>query len=134
MGLQNASLAVAPTSVAPTGGTAKTFAVSGEEVKNGIVLVETSEPDPRLRKKIVIRTIAAKLQPDGSYSKERRFVKYTVPRLAADGITVLTDTYKYESGTDASTTSVVDLANRLTFCQVQFDADFESFHTIGSLY
>lgn len=133
MSLQNASLASAPTSLTVTGGTAKTFAIVGEEVKNGIVLVDTAETDPRLRRKIIVRSVAGKLQPDGSYSKEKRWVTFRCPFLDSDG-KVQVDTYRYDASVSMTTLSAADLAQRLTFCQTLFDTDFEAFHTTGSLY
>lgn len=133
MGLQNASIAMSPTSLTVVGGVAKTFAVTGEEVKGGIVLVDTSQADPRIRAKVIVRSKAGVLQQDGTYTAERRWVTYRQPVLQADG-TVKTDTYRYESVLGSSQLSTVELLQRLTFCQTLFDADFESFHTTGSLY
>lgn len=133
MGLQNASIAVTPTSLSVTGGTAKTFAITGEEVKGGIVLVDTSQSDPRLRMKIIVRSKAGVLQQDGTYTPERRWVTFRCPVLQSDG-TVKVDTYRYEAVLGATQVSTVELGQRLTFCQQLFDSDFESFHTTGSLY
>jgi hypothetical protein len=133
MSLQNASLASNPTSLSVTGGTAKSFQVTGEEVKNGVALVDISETDPRLRRKITVRSVPSKLQPDGSYSKEKRWVTFRVPSLDASG-NVVVDIYRYEANVAPTTVSTTDLNQRLTFSQTLFDTDFETFHTTGSLY
>lgn len=133
MGLQNATLKEDATGFTITGGTDVTFAIDGQVVNGGgIHTIDQSATDNRTRRNIVFKSKAHALQPDGSYSKQKRWITFRLPKILADGSTVL-EVYRFESEIHPETSLATEKAQRYLFLQLLFDSDIESFHSIGSL-
>lgn len=125
MSLANAALVVAPTSIAPTGGTALTFSTQGMTAPGEQSLVVLADTDLRLRRSIDVKVKDPKVQltaPNG-YTQARRSCLFKKPKLLANGkITV--NTSKVEVSYDIETTpteiqELIDIA-----AQMASDADF----------
>lgn len=84
MSIQNMALLTGPT-VSITGGTAQTFAPDGTVVNRGVSVSDVSESDIRTRDICVFKNSSGVLQPDGSWSKDRRSAKFVSPELLSDG-------------------------------------------------
>lgn len=132
MGVQNATLAVGATSMSVTGGTSKTFGPVGENVNNGIKIIDTSATDFRVRKSITLRNRAEKLQANGTYSKSIRKVEICVPKILASGEIVKTwARLEIEAHPECTSAEILDL--QLIAGQVASDTDFANFFLFGSL-
>jgi hypothetical protein len=133
MGLQNATLKDEATSFSITGGTDVTFNIDGQVVNGGgIHTVDVAATDNRTRRNFVFKSKAHALQPDGKYSKQKRWITFRLPKILDDGSTVL-EVYRFESEIHPETSLAEEKAQRYLFLQTLFDTDFESFHSVGSL-
>jgi hypothetical protein len=85
MSLDGISLLEAPTSVAWTAGTATVFEHDGTPVATGIRVADLTETDLRLQKHCVFKNKNTQMQSDGSFSKIRKNISFTIPFELADG-------------------------------------------------
>lgn len=132
MSVQNATLAVGATSLSVTGGTSKTFSPTGDDVKNGIRVVDTSATDFRIRKSITVRNRSEALQSDGTYSKFIRKAELCVPKILASGSVVKTWVrVEIEAHPENTVAEVTDL--QLLGGQILSDPDFTNFFLYGSV-
>lgn len=134
MSLQNASIVAGATSctVTPTGGSAISFAPDGLDIVNGLHLADQSQSDVRLQRSITVRNRRPALQPNGKWSKWKRFTTITIPYQKADG-TIVNNYERYEREFDPETPAATVLANRFLTAQVLVDTDFDGFNNTGSL-
>lgn len=128
----NGAAVLTGSTLSATGGTSKTFTSDGQTVTNGLHLQDASIADFRIRPQITVKTRNPKRNPDGSYTKGKRWITLYAPKLKADG-TIAPNVYRYESEIDPETTTAAELDDRKMFSQMLFDTDFESFHATGSL-
>lgn len=82
--IENMVLLNAPT-IATSGGTAQTFAPDGTFVNRGVSVSDVGEADIRSRASCVFKNTSGSIQPNGTWSKDRRSVKYVSPGLLPDG-------------------------------------------------
>lgn len=73
------------TSLDVVGGTDQSFSVDGREVKNGNNYVDLSEDNFYVRQSVTLQSRSSVLQPDGSYSKQKRTGIHRVPFIGDDG-------------------------------------------------
>lgn len=83
MSIQNMALLTGAT-ISVTGGVAQTFAPDGTKVTRGISVSDVAG-DTLMRASVVAKNTSGVLQPDKTYSKDRRSIKYVLPELLADG-------------------------------------------------
>lgn len=115
-----------------TGGTAKTFKANGATVKNGVQVVDTSVTDARIRPSITCTAKPAVQGLDGKWSFERRETVFLRPKLLADGTVAFNSVREIVNFHPESTAiEIAELYNGSA--QVNFDADFADFRTIGSI-
>lgn len=133
MSLQNATLKNAPAGFTITGGTDVVYEIDGQVVSGGgIHTIDVAATDNRTRKNFVYKSKAHALQPDGSYSKQKRWITLRIPKILANGSTVI-EVYRFESEVHPETSLVTEKEQRFTFAQMLFIAAAESFHATGSL-
>lgn len=82
--IENMVLKTAPT-ITVTGGTDQTFAPDGTTVTRGISVSDVAEADIRRRSQCVFKNTNGSLQPNGTWSKNRRSMKFVKPGLLPDG-------------------------------------------------
>lgn len=131
MGLTNLSLLTAP-SISVTGGTAQTFAPDGTPVIRGIQVADVAIDSVVERHVVVCKNTTGSLQNDGSWSKDRRSVKYAIPEVLSDGSVdfAYIEVSLVKSPLRGATT-VATLKEKGV--QLIHDADFVSFWTMGAL-
>lgn len=83
MSFANLQLLNAPT-IAVSGGTAQSFAPDGTIVTRGIQVADTSVDSVTSRPVVVAKNQPGTLQSNGSWSRDRRSVKYVLPEVLAD--------------------------------------------------
>lgn len=84
MAINNAVLKSAGT-LSVSGGTDITFKLTGLEVKGGNAFVDAASTDVRTRKQIIARSNPARVLPSGKWSKDKRELTVTIPKVLADG-------------------------------------------------
>lgn len=115
-----------------TGGTAVTFAVSGQVVAGGLNVSNQAVADFKTRPHITFRHRTPTRQPNGTHSKGKMFITYTQPFVKADGtLGYNVERYEKEYDIDASATDL--LKNRRSMTQLMFNAALEQFHLVGSV-
>lgn len=87
MPVNGASIPVGAT-FTPAGGTAKSYTSDGQSVVNGIHLIDASVTDFRTRPQMTLKTKLPSLDNFGVYSKGRRSLVCTIPKVLASGKTV----------------------------------------------
>jgi hypothetical protein len=85
MAISNMTL-LTGTTVSATGGSNQVFAPDGTVVNRGISVSDVAG-DTVIRPSVVAKNTPGVLQPDKTYSKDRRSIKYVVPEVLADGST-----------------------------------------------
>lgn len=84
MSLSNLTL-LAGATIAVSGGTAQTFAPEGTQVNRGIQVADVAVDDITERTVCVFKNTSGALQPNGTFSKDRRTAKISIPELLEDG-------------------------------------------------
>lgn len=118
--------------VSATGGTSKTLTTDGQQVVNGLHLIDASVTDYRTRPNCTIKYKAPTLKSDGTYTKGKMSFVGVRPMLSADGQThfnlVRTEIEVHPEA------SAAELANlRSQGAQQLCDADTDNFWSTGSL-
>jgi hypothetical protein len=132
MSISALSLMKNATSGTVTGGTAMALSSDGEEVKNGVHVADMSESDFTIRTNMTLRTRNPVKQPDGSYSKGKRWITIVVPKTLDDG-TIVFNLIRQEMEIHPKTTTA-EIANiELLASQVWTDSDLSDFRRNGSL-
>lgn len=114
------------TSIAPTGGTDKTYTVDGQPVMTGVHFADSTEADYRIQKHMTIKNRNPQRQNDGKYSKGKQVVITTHPFLKADlsvGFNKAETLIEYDPEFPAA--SLKDL--RFMHAQMLFQAAMEAF-------
>jgi hypothetical protein len=132
MGLKNLSIQKGATGLTVTAGTAFVFSDDGVTIPNGVHLTVPATADFRLRESVTARYRPSTLSVTGEYSKDKKSVSFTTPKLLANGkyvnnvIRIEREVHPEMSAADA-----VDL-NRMA-AQLLFDTDTDNFWAAGSL-
>lgn len=125
MALSNAAIVVAPTSIAPTGGTAVTFASNGISGPGELTLVVPADTDFRTRRSIDVKVKPAKVSvsaPNG-YTQARISFLFKKPKILANTkITVNTAKVEFSYDVETTPTEIQELLDIMA--QICFDADF----------
>lgn len=130
MGVQNTTLLSGAT-VAATGGTAQNFTPDGVFIQNGIHVADAGNASFITRESIAFRTKNPVLV-NGVYTKGKRWITLTVPRVLASGQTAF-DLVRIEIEIHPET-SAADAAIMFgKASQLFFDTDVASFLSTGSL-
>lgn len=115
-----------------TGGTAMTLSSDGVEVKNGIHVADMDESNFLIRTNATFRTRNPQKQPDGSYSKAKRWITIVVPKELASGEIsfnlVRIEVEAHPETTDAELTNLHMLG-----AQMFTDSDISSFLNNGNV-
>lgn len=132
MGLKNMSLQTGATGCTVTAGSAMVFSDDGTTIQNGVHLVVPATADYRVRQSATAKYRAPALQPDGSYTRDKKSISYNVPLILASG-KIVNNVIRVEREVhpEMSAANVLDL-NRIA-AQLLFDTDTDNFWAAGSL-
>lgn len=131
MPLNGASIPVGCTWT-PAGGTAKTYTNDGLTVANGVHLIDASVADYRTRPQMTAKVKQPTLDSLGVYSKGRRSVVVTIPKVLASGKQVF-PLIRIELE-DHPESSAAEIATLLSIgANVLIDTDFSNFWNTGSV-
>lgn len=131
MAINNAVLKSAGT-CSVTGGTDITFKMTGLEVKGGNAFVDAASTDVRTRKQIIARSNPARVLPTGKWSKDKRELTVTIPKVLADG-TQDFQSLRLDAGLLAETTAADLLELKTLMAQAIFSAAFADFWQTGTI-
>ena len=132
MSISTLSLQKNATGGTTTGGTAMALSSDGQEVKGGVHVADMAETDFTIRTNATLRTRNPVKQPDGSYSKAKRFATIVVPKALDDG-SIAFNLVRIEIEAHPKTT-VAELTNlHMLGAQIFTDADLTTFLVNGSL-
>lgn len=112
-------------------GTNATFTPDGVEIPSGLHLADAGVADFRIRPKITLKTRNPQLN-NGVFSKGKRWVSVSIPRLLADG-TYVNEVVRIEHEMHPETPDADVVKIRLIAAQTMFDTDLASFWATGSL-
>lgn len=115
-----------------TGGAAMALSSDGVEVKNGVHVADMSEEDFTLRTNMTLKTRNPVRQPDGSYSKAKRWGTIVVPAELEDG-SISFDLVRIEIESHPKTTGAALTNLHMLGAQFFTDADLADFRNNGSL-
>lgn len=131
MSVNNMTLAYGAT-LAATGGTSKTFKKTDQEVKNGIMVVDSSSTDYRTR-----ITVMAKVKPPyydsqtGEYTKGRKTITLTQPFVKASGkVEFPLVRIEVEDHPELALSDITEMRKRAA--QLLFDTDLDDFFNLGN--
>lgn len=131
MGLKTMTIKTGAT-VSVTGGTDMVFSDDGITIQNGVHLVVPATADYRVREQATAKYRAPSLQSDGSYSKDKKSISFTVPQILANG-KIVYNTIRVEREVHPELSSTA-AANLLAIgAQLLTDSDAASFWSAGSL-
>lgn len=120
------------TGITVTAGTDQTFTSDGAAIANGVHLVDAGQTDYRIRRSLTFKVKQPTYGPTSGYSKDRKGVTLTCPKILADGSTVFNlIRIEREIHPESSSAEMADV-NRVA-AQLLTDADFDSFWSVGSL-
>jgi hypothetical protein len=115
-----------------TGGTAMALSSDGVDVKNGIHVADMAEDNFLVRTNITLKTRNPQKQPDGSYSKAKRYATIVVPKEIASG-EIVYNLRRLESEDHPETTAAERTNLDMLAAQVYTDSDLAAFRSNGSL-
>lgn len=131
MGIEQITLKTGVTAVTLTGGTDLQFAPDGVEIKSGLHVAAPSISDFRVRPSITFRTRNPTLV-NGVYSKGKRWVTFTQPKVLASG-SVVHNIIRTEAEIHPETTVAEQDDMFFIGSQLFTAADILSFLATGSL-
>lgn len=118
-----------------SGGTDMTFGRSGKSVTNGIAIVNTGDSDILTREEIICVSKASNVNADGSMTKQKTKLQYTIPFETTDNGVVYSlvrvEIEVHPLQLSASATLIDTL--REQGAQLLKDADTDAFWDTGSL-
>lgn len=131
MALKNLSILTGAT-IAATGGSAKSFVDDGVSVPNGVHIVCPATVDARVRENATFKFRPAALQSDGTYSRRKDSISYTIPQVLASG-KIVNNTVRIERDIhpELPAASAADLNKQAA--QLLVDTDCDNFWAVGSL-
>jgi len=118
--------------LAVTGGTSSTLTTSAQTVANGVQVQDAAVTDMRIRPTVTCKVRPAKLQVDGTWSKQKVDVTTVMPKIIANG-TVAFPVHRQslELHPEMTTAEIKKLAD--WGAQVLFDSDFTNLIQVGSV-
>lgn len=131
MGLKTMSL-LSGTSIAATGGTAVVFSDDGVTVPNGVHLVVPADTNYATRRSATAKYRPPVLDSLGVYSRDKKYISYTVPKTLASG-KVVNNVIRIEREVHPEFTAAECIEMNKITAQLLFDTDADSFWTAGSL-
>lgn len=131
MGLKNMTLKEGGT-LAVSSGTNIAFADEGTSIQNGVRLIVPATADYRVRESVVAKVRPATIQSDGSYSKLKRSLTFTVPFILANGTTSF-NVMRVEMEIHPEAEATVRSRLLVLAAQMLFSTDTSSFWNTGSL-
>jgi len=131
MGLKNMSIQSGAT-ITVTAGTAMSFLDDGVTVPNGVHVTVPSTADYRVREHATFRFTPPKLLTDGTYTRDKKTVSFTVPQILASG-KVVNNVVRIERELhpELSAANAVEFNKRAA--QLLMDSDTDNFWAAGSL-
>lgn len=130
--LTNISLLKGATGHTIVGGVATAHQDDGLDVKSGIHIVDTSEPNFLLRPHGTYKNKPATLQNTGKFSKGVRSFNYTIPLLEADG-TVSYPVFRGSMDLPPTMTVAQISQLRLMASQMILDAEADNYFNYGTI-
>lgn len=126
------SLLKGATSISIVGGTAAVHSIDGLNVSNGVHVVDTTVADLTLIPHATFKSKPHALQANGSFSKGKRDINYTLPTTLANG----DRSYQvfrgaFELHPELTTAQILEM--RLMACQLIMDGELDSFYRYGTL-
>jgi len=113
-------------------GTDLVFADDGVTIQNGVHLSVPATSDYRVRQTATLKYKPPTLLPDGTYTRDKKEVSYTVPFVRADGKVVFNVLrISREVDPELGASAVTDL--NTIGAQLLFDSDMTNFWAAGSL-
>lgn len=120
------------TGITVTAGTSTAFVDDGLEVKNGIHVVDSASTNFITRPHYTFKNRSWSLQGDGTWSKGKRDVVYTQPKvLASTAVTFNVGRISLEIHPESTAAELLEL--KLMTCQAIMDADLTDFYSFGSV-
>lgn len=132
MPVQGGIIKQGATSFTVTAGTDLTLSPDGLVIVNGVHLIDAAQADFRIRRSATLKNKVPVLGTDGKYTKDRKEISFTQPKLGADGlvrfpvIRLIRETYWEQTAAE-----ILDM--NYIAAQFLFDSDYVSFWTSGSL-
>lgn len=132
MPLNGAIVKSGATAMTPTGGSDKTFTTDGVVIPNGIHIANAAQTDFRIREHLAIRNRVPTLNGNGKWTRDRKAVTITIPKLLADG-TYVNNTMRIEREVHPEATVAEAKELCMLAAQVLSDSDFDAYWQSGSL-
>jgi hypothetical protein len=118
--------------IAVTGGTSSTLTTSAQTIPNGVQVQNAAVTDMRIRPTLTAKVRPAKLQVDGSWSKQKVDVTIVKLKIIADGtIAFPVLRQSLELHPEMTTAEIKELCD--WGAQVMFDADFTGLVQVGTV-
>lgn len=115
-----------------TGGTSITYSTGPRVIPGGVQCQNNAVTDFRVRPTFVARYREPKLLVDGTWTKGKWSITFTIPKLLASGKTVL-NIFRLEREVHPESTAAEALELNIQAAQFCFDTDFTAFWASGSL-
>jgi len=131
MALKNATILTGAT-LAASAGSAFVFADDGVTIPNGLHLVVPATADYRVRENMTVRYRPAAVQPDQTYSKDKKSLSISFPVILASGKVVI-NVVRIEREVHPETAAATATNYNKLAAQCLFDTDFDGFWANGSL-
>lgn len=132
MPLNGANVKSGATAMTPTGGTDKTFTSDGVIVPQGLHLANAAQADFRIREHATIRNRVPVLLPTGKWTRDRKNLSITIPKLLSDG-TYINNVIRLEREVHPESTAAEAVELNMLMAQCLSDSDFTAFWSSGSL-
>lgn len=88
MSVENCTFKKGATAITPTGGTDQTFSETGSNVQSGINVADATVADFRVRPSITFKNRQPTQAANGTWTKAKRSVSFTIPKVVSTGETV----------------------------------------------
>lgn len=132
MALNGSTVLVAGTCSA-TAGTSKVYTLNGQNIKNGVQVIDASETNALIRSSMTFRSVDGQYDANAKkFSQDRREVTITRPRILTDGSLDFPSIRIIYTGNREITPTELDILYSQA-AQVMFDSDFEAFRKSGSI-
>jgi hypothetical protein len=132
MPLKGAVIKAAPTSFTVVGGTDETLSEMGTVIPGGLQLTDNAVTDFYVRPVVTVKAKPATRLADGTYSRMKNTVTFTLPKVLASGKQELNN-MRIEFNVHPETTVAEKLDLRSRVAQLLFDTDFTQFWDAGTL-
>lgn len=132
MPLNGAVVKSGATAMTPTGGTDKTFTTDGVTVPQGLHLANAAQTDFRIREHATVRNRVPVLLPTGKWTRDKKSVSITVPKVLSDG-TYVNNVIRLEREVHPESTAAEATELNMLMAQALSDSDFAAFWSSGSL-